>query len=173
MLMQGLTLPNPRPCASSSLPPAMQWPFSPPPSPVEPFEFFEPVDTCGQVYVRRRASGSMSSIPPPLSTSLSFITNMSYTPPPVSTITSVMLAPSIASYYSGAVYHYTTYTTTIVAAATEVTVSTVPRTTDWWHRKGLAKVYHESIMFVEFVEDISQVSSIFKFDYINFMYFIW
>ena len=40
MLMQGLTLPNPRPCISSSLPPTMERPFSPPPSPVEPFEFF-------------------------------------------------------------------------------------------------------------------------------------
>ena len=46
---------------------------------------------------------------------------------------------------------------TTVAAAAEVTVSIVPRTTDWWHRKGLAKVYHKSIMFVEFVEDISKL----------------
>ena len=70
MLMQGLTLPDPRPCTSSSLPPTMEWPFSPPPSPVEPFEFFEPVHTCGQAHVHQRASDNMSSILPPLSTSL-------------------------------------------------------------------------------------------------------
>ena len=89
MLMQGLTLLNSRPCTSSSLPPAMERPFSPPPSPVKPFEFFEPVDTCGQAHVCQKASDNMSS-----------------TPPPVSTIISVMSAPS--SYYSSAGYHYTT-----------------------------------------------------------------
>ena len=105
VLMQGLTLPNHRPCTSSSLPSAMERPFTPPPSPVEPFEFFEPVDMCGQAHVHQRASDNMSSTPPPLSTSLSSTTNMSSTPP-VSTIISVMLAPS--SYYSSAGYHYTT-----------------------------------------------------------------
>ena len=106
MLMQGLTLPDPRPCTSSSLPPTMERPFSPSPSPVEPFEFFEPVHTCGQAHVHQRASDNMSSILPPLSASLSSTTNMSSTPSPVSTIISVMSAPS--SYYSGAGYHYTT-----------------------------------------------------------------
>ena len=48
MLMQGLELPTPRPCATSTLPPAMDRPTSPPPLLVEPFEFYEPVDTYGQ-----------------------------------------------------------------------------------------------------------------------------
>ena len=121
ILMQGLTLPNPRPCTSSSLLPAMEQPFSPPPSLVEPFEIFEPVDTCGQAHVRWRASGNMSS-----------------TPPPVSTIISVMPAPS--SYYSSAGYHYTNCYNYYSTAAPELTVSNASRTTDWWHRKGLAKV---------------------------------
>ena len=158
MLMQGLTLPNPRPC-TTSLPPAMERHFSPPPSPVEPFEFFEPVDTCGQAHVRRRASGNMSSTPLPLSTSLSPTTNMSSTPPPVSTIISVMPAPSITPVLATTTLPAPTTivpsvattstsstpdlaTVTIhepAAAAAEVTVSTVPRTTDWRHRKGLAK----------------------------------
>ena len=168
MLMQGLTLPNPRPCTTPSLPPAMEWPFSPPPSPVEPFKFFEPLDTCGQAHVRRRASGNMSSTPPPLSTSLSPTTNMSSTPPPVSTIISVMPAPSItpvlatttlpapttivpsvATTSTSSTPDLATVTihepaaaaaaTAAAATAAEVTVSTVPRTTDWRHRKGLAK----------------------------------
>ena len=64
------------------------------------WNLFEPVDTCGQAHVGQRPSDNMSSILPPLSASLSSITNMSSTPSPVSTIISVMSAPS--SHYSGA-----------------------------------------------------------------------
>ena len=37
MLMQGLALPTPRQCSSSSLRPAMEQPSSPPPPPVDRF----------------------------------------------------------------------------------------------------------------------------------------
>ena len=65
MLMQGLVLPNSTPCAASPLPSVMERPTSPPPLPVEPFEFHEPVDTYGQAQVRRRENILASSIPPP------------------------------------------------------------------------------------------------------------
>ena len=89
ILMQGLTLPNSRPCTSSSLPPAMERPFSPPPSPVKPFEYFW---ACRYMWASSCCQNASD--------------NKSSTPPPVSTIISVMSAPS--SYYSSAGYHYTT-----------------------------------------------------------------
>ena len=70
MLMQGIDLPTPRLCTSSGLPPVMKQPSSPPPSPVEPYDFYEPVDTYGQARVRGRAplistAVLASSMPPP------------------------------------------------------------------------------------------------------------
>ena len=62
--MQGLRLPSLRPCTSSSLPHAMERSFSPPPSLVEPFQIFEPVDTCGKLmYIgSRMASDNISGV---------------------------------------------------------------------------------------------------------------
>ena len=59
MLMQGLELPDIRPCSSSQLLPPMTRPSSSPPPPLEPFLFEEPEDTYGQALVR--TSGSTNS----------------------------------------------------------------------------------------------------------------
>ena len=58
MLMQGLELPHPRPCSLLQLPPTINRPSSPPPSPVHPLE---PKDTYGQVRVRAATIGSTTS----------------------------------------------------------------------------------------------------------------
>lgn len=72
MLMQGLELLNPRPCATFTLLPVMKWPISPPPLPVEPFKFYEPVDTYGQAQVWKRGNNStvFPDIPVPTTTAL-------------------------------------------------------------------------------------------------------
>lgn len=61
MLMQGLELPHPRPCSLLQLPPTINRPSSPPPSPVHPLVFEEPKDTYGQARVRAATIGSTTS----------------------------------------------------------------------------------------------------------------
>lgn len=132
MLMQGLALPSPRPCSLSNLPPAMEQPSSPPPPPVDPFEFHEPIDTYGQAHVR----GRVTSNPPLIST------------PPVSTIIATMPSTTITSMpcttpAPAAASSILATATNIPTPAIEVTITTLPRTTQWRHGKGLAKAPHK------------------------------
>ena len=170
MLMQGLVLPNPRPCAASPLPSVMERPTSPPPLPVEPFEFHEPVDTYGQARVRRRGNILASSIPPPSPGSTA--TRMLHDIPVLTTtaaitcteticVTQVLVTtpmPSVTPTLPATTT--TTDVTTVPLSATEVTVVNVSRTTDWRRKKGVGVPKTPA----EYVEGISQVS-IFKINY--------
>ena len=148
MLMQGLVLPNPRPCAASPLPSVMERPTSPPPLPVEPFEFHEPVDTYGQARVRRRGNILVSSIPPPPPGSTA--TPMLYDVPVLATTTAIICTETIyvtpvlvttpmlsVTPPLPATTTTTTDVTTVPLPATEVTVVNVSRTTEWRRKKGV------------------------------------
>ena len=148
MLMQGLVLPTPRPCSSSSLLPAIEQRSSPPPPPVEPFEFHEPADTYGLAHVCGVPSISANMMISPVSTISSTIAVITTTSaplhhyPPPSLPTSIVAIPTNnVVTVSGATGTSSTLppeaaTTTILSAA-EVTVTTTPKTTRWRHEKGL------------------------------------
>ena len=151
MLMQGLVLPNPRPCAASPLIPVMERPTSSPPLPVEPFEFHEPVDTYGQAHVRRRGSILASSIPPPPpppppgSTATPMLhdipvlaTTAATTCTEILSVTPVLVTtpmPSVTPPLPTTTT--TTDVTTVPLPATEVTVVNVSRITEWCRKKGV------------------------------------
>ena len=150
MLMQGLVLPNPRPCAASPLPPVMEWLTSPPPLPVEPFEFHKPVDTYGQARVQRRGNILASSIPPPPPPPGSTATPMLHDIPVLATtaattctetisVTPVLVTTPMPSVTLPLPVTTTTTTdvTTVPLPATEVTVVFVSRTTEWHCKKGV------------------------------------
>jgi len=137
--MQGLKLPNPRPCLSSSLPPVMELPSSPPLPPVEPFEFHEPVDTYGQAQVCSRVNNNRaisttvttSFMPPPGPTSLPSTTN---TPMPLATP-----MPAAAT--------GVTITTTLVpevATSVAITTTALSQTSLWQKRKKLEALKQQS-----------------------------
>ena len=63
MLMQGLELPFPNLCSSTSLPPAQNLPTTPPPLTNDPHPFPEPPDTMGQAQTRRKVVPLSSFIP--------------------------------------------------------------------------------------------------------------
>ena len=137
MLMQGLELPSPRLCATSTLPPVMEQPTSPPPLPVEPFEFHEPVDTYGPARVRRR--GSTSSMPPPLPPGSSTTPDI-LMPATTATTTctrAVPITPVLATMSMPSVTTPVPDVTTVPLPAAEVTIVNVSRTTKWRHEKGL------------------------------------
>ena len=120
MLLQGLELPNPRPCATSTLPPVLERPTSPPPLPVEPFEFYEPMDTYGQARVRRRRNDL--DIPLPTTTATTTTCTL---PVSVTTVPATTLMPPVHDI------------TAVPLPAAEVTVVNVSRTTEWHRKKGV------------------------------------
>lgn len=65
LLLQGLSLPSPSACSSSTLPPPQARPVVPPPPPDQPHSFPDPEDTLGQAQVQGAPAPTTSSTPPP------------------------------------------------------------------------------------------------------------
>ena len=93
MLMQGLELPFPNLCSSTSLLPAQHLPTTPPPPTDDPYPFPEPPNTMGQAQMRRKVAPLSSailteaspSIPLPLPATPSPLPAIPSTPPDAST----------------------------------------------------------------------------------------
>lgn len=82
--MQGLELPAPSICSSSSLPPSVTRPSLPPPLPPLSHQhvFVEPEDTTGQALIRRVRPALTPSMPSTSSVRTADVSSVSSTPPP-------------------------------------------------------------------------------------------
>ena len=114
LLMQGLTLPQPEPCATDTLPPPQVLPASPPAPPEDSHMFEEAPDQTGKARVRDTSSVVIPVAPLPHTTD---------TTPIVQTSTSTTLVATTSA--------------TLVATTSSSTSSTpTSRVTQWRHRKA-------------------------------------
>lgn len=112
MLMQGLELLNPRPCATFTLLPIMERPTSHPPLPVEQVQ-------------RRNNSTVLPDIPVPTTTATTTCTQTV----PVTTVPATTPMPSVTPPVPDV--------TAVLLPAAEVAVVNISRMTEWHRKKGV------------------------------------